>query len=235
MRVLAFVLAIGLVAALATPSSAQQRQRGQMGGGQGGYASLLGNEGVQKELKMEKEQTEKVAEATKKITEKHADAFAKLRDLEGEERRTKSTELNRIVSEETLKAASEILKTEQITRLKQIELQRAGVAAFSRADVEKALSINDEQKTKFKAIAEESSTKMRELLGGGAPGGARPARPAAGAGRGGDQTKITALRKEMTEKAMAVCTDDQKKIWKELTGAAFEVPPTPRTPPKKDD
>ncbi|MSR53983.1 MAG: hypothetical protein EXS09_11940 [Gemmataceae bacterium] len=238
MRMLAsFVLFIGLAAFLAAPSSAQQRQPGgrQFGGAQGGFASLLRNEGVQKELKMEKEQTEKVTEATKKITDKHADAFTKLRDLEAEERRTKSAELTKVVSEETLTAVTEILKPEQVKRLKQIELQRAGVAAFTRADVEKALSIKDEQKTKFKAISEESTTKMRELSGFGAPGTPRPARPAPGAGRGPDQTKITALRKEMNEKAMAVCTDDQKKAFKELTGEAFEVPATPRTAPKKKD
>lgn len=119
--------------------------------------------------------------------------------------------------------------------MKQIELQRAGVAAFTRAEVEKALSIKDEQKTQLKAIAEESATKMRELSGFGAPGTPRPARPAGGTGRGSDQTKITALRKEMNEKATAVLTDDQKKAFKELTGDAFEVPATPRTPPKKKD
>jgi len=238
-----YALTIGLTAALAVPAFAQRQPgqgRGQFGGGgQGGIAGLLRNESVQKELKMDKDQVDKTAEAAKKVQDKHADEFTKLRDLPQEERRPKSAELNRTVSAETLTAVSEVLKPEQVTRLKEIELQQAGVAAFTRADVEKALALNDEQKTKLKAISDESSTKMRELFGGGrgpggGAGGARPPRGQGGArGAGQNQEKITALRKEMSEKAVAVLNDDQKKTWKTMTGEAFTV--APRTPPKKDD
>lgn len=230
-----FALTLGLAAALAVPSYAQ-RQPGQGGRGafgQGGIGSLLANVAVQKELKMDKEQTDKATEAVKKVTDKHADARAKLRDLADEERRTKSAELNKVISEETLTAVSEVLKPEQVKRLKQIELQRAGVNAFTRPEVEKGLSFTDEQKSKVKAVVDENGTKMREL-GGGRPGagGARPPRGQGGANPNAE--KITALRKESTEKIMAILTDDQKKSWKDMTGEAFEVPPM-RTVPKKDD
>jgi hypothetical protein len=235
-----YALTIGLTSALAVPAFAQRQPgqgRGQFGGGgQGGIAGLLRNESVQKELKMDKDQVDKTAESAKKVQDKHADEFAKLRELSQEERRTKSAELNRTVSAETLTAVSEVLKPEQVTRLKEIELQQAGVAAFTRADVEKALALNDEQKTKLKAMSDESSTKMRELFGGGrgpGGGGARPPRGQGGTRGGPDQAKITALRKEMSEKAVAVLNDDQKKTWKTMTGEAFTV--APRTPPKKDD
>jgi hypothetical protein len=180
---------------------------------------------VQKELKMEKDQVDKATEAARKIREKHAEEFAKLADLSQEERRTKSAELNRTVAAETLVAVSEVLKPEQVTRLKQIELQQAGVAAFTRADVEKALTLNDEQKTTHKAIADESSTKMRELRGGGQGGGRTRGTP--------DLAKVTALRKEMGDKALAVLTDDQKKSWQSMTGEVFTVVQPP--PRKKDD
>jgi len=212
-----------LALALATPALAQQR--GQFGGrGQGGVASLIRNESVQKELKMEKEQTDKAAEAVTKIREKHNDEFTKLRDLSQEERRTKTAELTKVISDETLAALETILKPDQVKRLKQIDLQQAGVAAFTRADVEKALKLNDEQKGKVKAIAEESSTKMRELRGG--TGGA-------GRTRGADQEKVTALRKEMMNKGLEVLNDEQKGTWKTLVGEAFTVVPAP--PRKKDN
>ena len=225
-----FVLTLGLTVALAAPSYAQRQPgRGFGGGGQGGLAFLIRNEAVQKELKMEKEQVDKATEAARKVQEKHADEFTKLRDLEQDQRRAKQAELTKVVSDETLAALETILRTEQVKRLKGIELQRAGVAAFVRSDVEKALSITDDQKPKLKTIADESATKMRELQGGrGQGGGAR--RPG---GAAPDQAKITALRKEMNEKALAVFTDDQKKTWKEMTGDAFEVPAAQR--PKKDD
>jgi hypothetical protein len=226
-----FALTLGLAAALAVPSYAQ-RQGGRGGFGQGGVGSLLANVAVQKELKMDKEQTDKATEAVKKVSDKHADARAKLRDLADEERRTKSAELNKVIAEETLTAVSEVLKPEQVKRLRQIELQRAGVNAFTRPEVEKGLSFTDEQKSKVKAVVDENGAKMRELSGRPGAGGARPPRGQGGANPNAE--KITALRKESTEKIMAILTDDQKKSWKDMTGEAFEVPPM-RTVPKKDD
>src|SRR5436190_3420267 len=90
------VLTIGLVATLASTASAQRQPGGQgrgFGGGMGGfggYGALVRNEGVQKELKMDKDQSDQAAEAVKKVTDKHAYDFAKLRDLSQEERRTKA-------------------------------------------------------------------------------------------------------------------------------------------------
>jgi hypothetical protein len=227
-----FVLTLGLAAAAASPSLAQQRQgRGGFGFGVGGggVGALIRMEAVQKELKMEKDQADKATEAVKTVQDKHADEFAKLRDLSQEERRTKSAELTKVVNDQTLAALETILKPEQTKRLKQLELQRAGVAAFTRADVQTALSLNDEQKGKVKTISEESATKMRELMGGGrGQGGQRPAR-----GTRPDQAKVTELRKEYMDKAVAVLNDDQKKTWTGLLGEAFTFPPP--TPPKRDN
>jgi LTXXQ motif family protein len=240
------VLTVSLAIALAGSASAQRQPGGQGQGrggfGGGGIGGLIRIEAVQKELKMEKEQVEKATAAIKTVTDKHADEFAKLRDLPADERRTKSQEINKVVNDETTKAVGEVLKPEQMTRLKQLELQRAGFAAYSRADVQTALKFTDEQKEKVKTIADEANKQIRELMPMGTAGGARPARGAGGAGagaRGGPNAeKMTAIRKETTEKIVAVLTDDQKKSWKEMTGEAFTFPPPtfgrPATP-KKDD
>jgi hypothetical protein len=232
-----FVLTLGLATVLANPSFAQQRQgRGGFGfgGGQGGVGALIRIEAVQKELKMEKDQTDKATEAVKAVQDKHADEFAKLRDLSQEERRTKNAELTKVVNDQTYAALETILKPDQTRRLKQLELQRAGVNAFTRADVQTALTLNDEQKGKVKAIADESATKMRELMGGGrGQGGQRPMRGAGGGRGGADQTKVAELRKEYLGKAVDVLNDDQKKTWTSLVGEAFTFPPP--APPKKDN
>src|SRR5688500_5441595 len=85
-------LAVGLVG-FATAQPPRGQGRG-FGGGFGGYGFLIRNEAVQKELKLDKEQADKAAQAARNVQEKHADEFAKLRDLENEERRTKSRELS---------------------------------------------------------------------------------------------------------------------------------------------
>jgi len=201
-------LAVTVVALLAGPSLAQQqRQRGQ--GGQGGVATLLLNESVQKELKIESEQATKVKDAVQKVQDAHKDEFAKLRDLGQEERATKARELNQTVTTEVLAGVADILKPEQIKRLKEIELQQAGARAYARPDVQKALNLTDEQKEKLKTITEESAKQRRELTQGG--------------NAQGNREKLTALGKDTGEKVQAVLTDEQKKTWKDLTGEPFQL------------
>jgi hypothetical protein len=225
-------LVLGLAVLLTGPAFAQ-RQRGQGQGGQGqpgrgqrgggpggggGIGGLLQNESVQKELKIDKAEADKLKEAVTKVQDQHKDAIAKLRDLPQNERRTKGEELNKTVNEETLKAVSGILSADQTKRLKQIELQQAGVRAFSRPDVQQALKLTDEQKDALKTIAEDVAKQQRELFQGARGQGG------AGGGRGqGNAEKMTALRKESLEKIQKMLTADQKKTWKELTGEPFEI------------
>ena len=184
---------------------------------------------------MDKDQTEKATEAVKKVRDKHADEFAKLRDLPREEQAPERTELTKAINEETTKAVGEVLKPEQLTRLKQIELQRAGFMAYTRPEVQTALKLNDEQKEKVKTITEEANKQIREAFGALGAGGTRPPRGQGGAGRGqggrgfgANNEKVTAIRKETGEKVVALLSDDQKKSWKELTGEPFTLPTTRR-------
>jgi hypothetical protein len=233
---LRLALAVGLAAVLVGPAAAQPPGgRGGFGFGRGGIGFLVQNEAVQKELKIEKDQATKVAEAVKKVNDKHADALAKLRDLEGDERRTKSRELNQTISTETLTAVTEVLNPDQVKRLKQIELQRTGADAYVRSEVQTALKLTAEQKDKVKVIVDESNKQMQELRGAGGQGRQR-GQGNRGGGFGANQEKINALRKETADKFVAVLTDDQKKEWKGLTGAEFTMPaPTRPAPKKKDD
>ena len=182
-------LVVGLAAVLAGPATAQPPQ-GRFGGGFGGRGNvgfLVQNEAVQKELKIDKDLAAKVAEAVKKVNDKHADAFAKLRDLEGDERRTKTRELTQTVSTETLAAVTEVLNPDQVKRLKQIELQRAGADAYIRSEIQAALKLSAEQKDKVKVIVDESNKQMQELRRRqGAPQGQGQGN------RGANQEKITA-------------------------------------------
>jgi hypothetical protein len=234
-------LTIGLVAVLAGTASAQRQRGGQGRGGfgGGGVGFLISNEAVQKELKMDKDQADKATEAVKKVREKHADDFSKLRDVPQDERRTKMQELSKEVNEETLKSVGEVLKPEQMTRLKQIELQRSSFAAFTRPDVQEALKLTTEQKEKVKTISDEANKDIQALRGAGGQGRGQGGAGGAGRGQGrggfgANNEKVTALRKETNGKLVALLTDDQKKTWKGLTGDPFEVPFT-RPAPKKDD
>ena len=68
------MLGLGLVALLAGPAAAQGRAEASVAG-MGTYAGLLGNESVQKELKLDDKQVEKAKELAEKTSEKMREKF----------------------------------------------------------------------------------------------------------------------------------------------------------------
>jgi len=209
------VVGLGLVALLSGPAFAQGGRGGGMMGG-GGIAMLIGNESVQKELKLDDTQVTKAKELADKNREKMTAARAETKDLDQEERRAKMTELNKEMNESTLKAVGEFLKPEQVTRLHQVSYQIRGAMAFSDPEVAKKLNITDAQKDEIKSITDESGAAMRELFAGLQDD------------REGTMKKIAEHQKETLTKVVAKLNDEQQKTWKEMTGAAFtSYVPTP--------
>lgn len=194
-------LVVGLV--LAAPVHAQ----GFRGGLAGSYM-LLRNKSVQEELKLSEEQSEKV---TKIVEEAGAKMREKFEAIPEDERREKGPEVFRAVNDEIKAAAKDVIGAEKLTRLDQIILQQQGIQAFVSAKVQEKLKLTDDQKSKIKEIADDTQSKRQELFAGFADD------------REGTMQKLIALRKESSEKAAALLTDDQKKSWKELTGKPFEV------------
>jgi hypothetical protein len=211
------LLSLGLVALLAAPAAAQQgRGFGRFGGGN--LAQLLGNSGVQKELKLDDKQVDKAKDLAEKTREEMREKFQGLQDLSQDERRTKMQEVNREINATTLKAVGEFLKPEQVVRLKQISVQVRGVQAFSDPEVRKKLNLTDSQKSDIQAIAQESMEGARGLFSQDQSPEERQAA----------MKKFTELRKQALTKVEAKLNDEQQKTWKELIGAPFEFRPDPR-------
>jgi hypothetical protein len=206
---------LSLVALVASPAFAQGGRGFGMGGG-GGYGMLIGNEGVQKELKLDDTQLEKAKEFAEKAREKMTELRSKLEGLEGEERRTKQQEITKEMNQEAMKAFGDFLKPEQIKRLKQISLHQRGVMAFADPEVAKKLNLTDAQKSDIQAIGQEMQSQMGDL------------RQQFQDDREGAMKKMAELRKETLEKATAKLNDEQQKTWKELAGAPFTVTFQPR-------
>jgi len=206
-----WVLALGSVALLTAPGQAQgQRGRGFGGRMAAGY-TLLGNASVQKELKLDDSQAAKV---TKVVTDVSAKMSEKLQDVPKEERRERMVQAGRESDREIKEAVKDVLKPEQRKRLDQIVWQRQGLMAFTDPAVATKMNLNEDQKSKIRAIGEEA----RGSFGGGGFNKDATTEERAEALR-----KMQATQKQSMEKAMAVLTDEQKKTWKELTGEPFEV------------
>lgn len=195
-------VALGLAVLVAAPALAQ----GPRGGGRGGAMGLmlLQNEGVQKELKLTDEQIDKARSAGAELMNKFRSDFQNFQDKSQDERR----ELGERMQSESKKAVAGILKPEQQKRYDQLQLQMQGVNAFESEDLQKALKLTDEQKSKLADLRSSVDSQMRELRQGG--------------GGQGNFARFGEIRREAMTKAQALLTDDQKKSWREMTGEPFE-------------
>jgi hypothetical protein len=181
-------------------------------------AMLLGQESIQKELKLSAAQLKKVEEWSEKMREKMQDIFA----LEEPERGKKLQELNW----ENDLALAALLTSEQAKRLKQIGYQQQGTAALMTPEVARAVGLSDEQQKQIGQISEETNKQTRALF--------QPGVPPDDATR----AKMDALRKAGSDKMLAVLTDAQKTAWQDLQGRPFKRPtglgggPRPADPAK---
>lgn len=187
-------------------------------GGAGSSAGLLMMEEVQKELGVTAEQKAEFTKAMESMSPVGGPGGfnrEEFRKLSQEERDKKLAEFRKEGEERSKKAdeaVKALLKPEQWTRLSELRLQREGVRALSREDVQTQLGLTDEQKAKIKTLAEtpiqgfanfedmseEERAKLRE--------------------------EMTA-RREAFDKGMAeVLTPEQKETWTKLQGAKFEFP-----------
>ena len=199
-------LALGAVALLSSSALAQG------GRGMGGGAQLLTNKSVQDELKVTEDQTSKLTTFAEEMQAKQREAFQGFQDLSAEERQTKIAAMQADLK----KGLAEILKPEQTKRFEQIQIQQMGAGAFGMPRVSEALKITAEQKTKFQEINQAMMAQMTEL------------RPQLQDDREGTMKKMADVRKESTDKAMAVLTAEQKTAYKDLTGKPFTVVQQPR-------
>src|SRR5262245_51230142 len=127
----AVVLAV--VALLASPALAQQPRGGGFGGGLG-VRQLLENKSVQEELKIESDQLTKVTDVLKKVADDNKELVDKLAFRPGgggtQLSREERAELTKKLNEAYLAGVKDTLKPEQITRLKQVQVQVRGLAAY---------------------------------------------------------------------------------------------------------
>jgi hypothetical protein len=154
---------------------------------------LLSSKSVLEDLKLSDEQKEKLAE----LLRKQQDGLQELRKLNRDERARKAEELNKAHDQ----AATELLKPEQLQRLKQILLQQRGPRALADPEVAQALRLTNEQSQQVTAILKETSQIQAT---------------------GNLADILNKLQELQTEKLMGVLTDEQKARWKELQGEPFK-------------
>ena len=195
-----FLSAFAAVLMMSLVAYGQQRpgQRGPGGRGMGS-AMLLRAEAVQKELGVTAEQLTKLKEV---LEAGRGPGGGQRNENATEEERTKAREERAKQVAEQDKKIGEILKPEQVARLKQIRLQASGAMAIAGDELVKELKITDDQKTKIGTVMQEMRDAMQ---GGGGAGG------------------FAEMREKINAKVMEILTAEQKTKYKELCGKPFDV------------
>jgi Spy/CpxP family protein refolding chaperone len=142
-----------------------------------------------------------------------------LQDLTPQEQKEMMPEVIKMIADKGKDAQGQvdgILDDSQTERLKELSLQSRGAQALEDDEVAAALNISDEQKEKLTEVREEGSQALQEafqkLRGGGGD-------------QGDIRKKMSELRNNLSEKALAILTPDQRKQFEKMKGTKFDFPP----------
>jgi Spy/CpxP family protein refolding chaperone len=197
-----------VVALSASIASAQGRRQGGPGFGGPGFGGpgqmgdlqLVQIEQVAKELEIVDDQKQQLTKLSEEAREEMGKLFEGFRDLSREERQAKMEENRKAMEEkqaEWKKKVGDILMPQQQARLKEIRIQLMGNGALADKEVAKELGLTEDQVNQLKTIRDESGTKMRELFTSARENGGDFS---------GIREKADELRKESSEKSLAVLT-----------------------------
>lgn len=197
-------LAVLTVAAIVVAQGPRQPHGFGPGGGMEASAVMIAAmPEVQRELSITEAQKERVDELQGDLQGEMQSLFRELpppfemEQLPPEERDAKFAEMRTKTDKQNAEFDAKLfaaLESKQVDRLKQLQLQRAGVMAFSRKEVRDALALSDDQQ------------KTLEELQRPEGGGFGPPRP----------------RPEALGEFVKELSADQQAKWKTLSGSAFE-------------
>lgn len=180
---------------------------GGFGGGGGGLLMLLRMEAVQKEIKATDDQLASLRKLGEEM--RGGGERPNFGDMSQEEREKAMSAMRERMEKANAKVA-EILKPEQVARLEEISIQMRGTMALADPKVVKKLGLSEDQQKKLQEVQQANAAAMREAFQGGDREAAR--------------AKMQDLRKQSTEKVMAVLTSEQKAAFEKLKGAEFKMP-----------
>ena len=174
-----------------------------------GFGPLLRIEAVRKELKVDDEQTEQLRQLSVQLREEQGPALLELsgslRDLAPEERVERAKEIRKQAKEirkQVDARLAQILRPEQLKRLKQIGLQiqwrRHAMGVLHSKEIAQALDLTDEQKEELKETAKQARIEAQE--------------------------KIRQVLDQAREKVKDVLTLEQQEKLQLLLGPEFDLP-----------
>jgi hypothetical protein len=203
--------------------------------GVGGAEHITAKKRVQDELKLTKDQVKNLEEGLRKVHEKYFERYANVPAGRPGTDPAPGAALGmrdpKIVAElvhksnaETKKVLADVLKLEQASRLKQIELQLEGLRALQNQEVALALKLTDDQKGQVKKLFEGIAKAAVSAVNSTPPDPREPIEAREARDKAGMDAWHKAF-KEATEKIPSLLTPEQQRRWEAMTGAPFQLEP----------
>jgi hypothetical protein len=188
------------------PEEARKRLRHELGG-----SFLVTRDKVQEELKLTREQKEKLEQRLRELIPGIVLSFQKFEDMKPDDRKQEIGAFRQKAREKLAAILEETLGEFPRKRLRELVLQREGL--FGDGESWKDLKVTDEQRQQFMARIQQMQKTiaplMEEAQQGGNPDEIRP--------------KVLKLRGDLQGKLEALLTDAQKKQWKEMLGKPVDL------------
>ncbi|HET6882164.1 MAG TPA: hypothetical protein VFI31_18515 [Pirellulales bacterium] len=187
-----------------------QRQLAEVLGGE----FVVFRDRVQDELRLSKEQKQKLSGKFLPHVEATMGLFERIKDLQPADRERQLHEHRHKSAEKLSAELKAILNADQQSRLFQLQLQQAGAfALLGQNEAFLKLNITDEQRKQFTAVVQEMQKKieplMKEAQSGGNPQKIGP--------------RILKIRKEHEDRIEAILSDVQNKQWKQMLGKPLDL------------
>jgi len=160
---------------------------------------LLRQKSVQQELKL----TPKAIKKIMAFTHAQSEAARKASEMEDAQRKEAFDKLRK----ENKQFLAGTLTAKQGKRLDQITMQFTAFRHLAKPEIAKKLSLTEEQQQKFKSLQKEARAEMAELIGA--------------KNSEGRNEKFAKLRDKARTQILALLTDDQKAIAREMAGPPF--------------
>jgi len=182
-----------------------------------GVVPWFQNPNIIRELRITDPQMRKLTDAYGQLYGSYQTEIGKLQGLDPAQQAARINELNMAFSNTMNKSAADILNQQQIQRFNQLYTQQQGFDAFTNPDLRQRLNISDIQLQQLRKASQDFDQQLRDLTR---------------ASQGDPRTWQTLYRMR-SDRINDVLTDQQRQMWRQITGDTFTFPPIPLPQPFK--
>jgi hypothetical protein len=174
------------------------------------WQALTMDQQIKAELKLTKDQESQIKPAIKKWQAAQGENANKIFKMTGPDKYDKIRALNQQESDEFLRGISQALRPEQVTRLKQIMIQRLWMKLFHIREIRDSFKLTSEKVADLDALAHKAKTDLQKLILDGK------------ISRQEGKKQLDAFGRVIPDRVLAALTDDQRKKVKEMLGTPYE-------------